>query len=95
MQRKFNNTTEFVKALTQRVDNNKDTIVALGVQSPTDCDGRKLENIGDNHIRGFFYRADKGYYDSFIIKTNFHRSKYADNNIKQIRNVTTALGYYH
>ena len=92
----FKNTTDFIRALIDRRDNSKDTIVGLDVQSPTDCDGVKFENIGDNHITGFFYRADKGFYDYFIIDTNFGRATYAKNHIKQqIRTVTTSLGYYH
>ena len=93
MMRTFKNETEFVAHLITRADNTPNTIVGMGVRSPTDCGGFVMTGIGDNFITGYFYR-DGHFYDHFRIGTNFHRAEDGEMKINEIKKITDFLGYY-
>lgn len=93
MIRHFKNTTEFIAHVITRADNKSNTIIGMGVHSPSDCEGCKMKGIGNNFITGYFYNEGH-FYDHFKIDTNIHRAEDGERKINEIRKITKSLGYY-
>ncbi len=91
---KFASETDFVQFLIERADHSPNVIVGMGVHSPTDCDGFVSRGRGDNFVTGYFYSAEKGFYDHFMIRTNWLNAEDGESTIKAIRSVTNHF-YYH
>ena len=91
---KFDDATQFVEFLMKRADHSPNVIVGMGVHSPIDCDGYLMTGIGSNYVHGYFYSAEKGFYDPFMIRTNWLNAEDGESTIKAIRSVTEHFYYY-
>ncbi|MBR0059645.1 MAG: hypothetical protein IJP99_10605 [Methanobrevibacter sp.] len=90
----FKDATDFVRALTKRVDKSPYVIVSIGVSSPKGCDGAVFSSIGGNCICGAFYDCvTDTFYDGFIISISYWNVESAERVIGRIREVADV--FYH